>query len=272
MIHFFLHIPKSAGISLREMIGSRYSGEQLVRVYDGQLDFWPPHTAFVNQIVQRIHEIRAVVGHYAFGAHLLAGLREVSYNCVLRDPAARIVSFFQHQTREEGARLHRLIHSGMGLRTLIEQRAAPEFNNYATRILATDTELVARHLGPRPVTQAPDALKDLQISLGYLNATLHGEEGPYDQIFHRSHLDRAVRHIQQYFCFVGIAERFTDSTRLLCDGLGWGFREDQVLFLNQTTERSTGLDSGTLDVIREYNALDYELYERFADLSFRNFR
>jgi hypothetical protein len=269
MIHFFLHIPKSAGMSLREMVARQYSREQLVLIYDGELDLGRPDTAFVNEILSRICEIRAILGHYAYGAHLLADLRDVAYNCMLRDPAARIASFFQHQTREEGSRLHDLIHSGMSLRTAIERRMAPEFNNYSTRILATDVALVNSCMGNSPLSF--NRWNDLRVSLGYLNGALHGKEGPYDQIFHHSHLDRAVRNIQQSFCFVGITERFTDSARLLFDGLGWTFRKQDVAVVNQTTNAAISLDSITLDAIREYNALDYELYERFADLSFQNF-
>jgi hypothetical protein len=269
MIHFFLHIPKSAGMSLRDMVARQYSQEQLVLVYDGQLDLGRADAAFIDEVLARICKIRAVFGHYAYGAHLLADLEDVVYNCMLRDPAARIASFFHHQMREEGSHLHDLIHSGMSLRTAIEKRMAPEFNNYATRILATDVALINCCVGKSHLSLK--RWSDLWVSLGYLNGALHGKEGPYDQIFHHSHLDRAVRNIQQSFCFVGITERFTDSARLLFDGLGWTFRKQDVTVVNQTTDAAISLDSITLDAIREYNALDYELYERFADLSFQNF-
>jgi hypothetical protein len=269
MINFFLHIPKSAGISLREMVRCQFSAEQLMLIYDGELAFCHPDPNLLAEIRRRVCTIRAIFGHYSFGAHLVAGLSDVVYNCILRDPAARIASFFQHQLREEGSRLHSHIHRGMSLRVAIEKRMAPEFNNYATRILATDVDLINNYLGINH--RNVKGWHDLQISVGYLDGALHGEQGPYDQIFHRSHLDRAVRNIQQHFCFVGTAERFADSARLLFDGLGWPFRPQEVAFLNKATEERNLLDSATLDVIREYNALDYELYERFADLSFQNF-
>jgi hypothetical protein len=272
MIHFFLHIPQSAGTSLREAIAANYSEEQLLRVYGGELNFWPPNVAFIQEISRRIGVLRAVFGHYSFGAHHLAGLNDVVYSTVLREPAARIRSFYLHQQREHGSRLHSLIHAGMSLKTLVEARMAPEFNNFAVRVLSTDASLVRAVLGPHGVTPGNAAnCNYLRSGLGFADGLLHGDAGPYDQLFHRSHLVRALDNIQNHFCFVGIAERLAESSKGLYDGLGWTFRQSDIQHLNPAPEGSWKMDSATLDAIHEYNALDYELYERFSDLSFRNF-
>lgn len=268
---FFLHIPKTGGMSLREIVAAQYRPGEMLEIYGGELDFWPPNSALIAALRSPENRVKAIYGHFGFGVHLLAADEHARYVTMLRHPASRIVSFYQHQAREPHSRLYRLIAGGQTLRDLVENHAAPEFNNYVTRILATDTELIQSHLGSDWGPEAaPERLRELSRSLLYLSG-IDGSEGPCDQIYHRSHLETALRHIQESFLFVGITERFEESLQRLASGLGWPLSGQQIPYVNRSPSPALALDQPTLDAIRAHNALDFEMYDRFADLPFENF-
>lgn len=268
---FFLHIPKTAGMSLHKIVASQYKPEEMMDVYAGELDFWPPNTQVIRDLRRPNSGVKMFYGHYGFGVHLLLGLPDARYITMMRHPVKRIVSFYQHQAREPNSRLYRFISEGRTLRELIEERRAPEFNNYVTRILATDAELIQRHVGSNgDLTQLTERLADLKRSFLYL-AGIDGSPEPCDQIYHRSHLEAALRHIRESFLFVGITERFDDSLKILAYGLEWKTDIPKSPYVNRSPLAPLPVDQATFDTIRAYNALDFELYDRFSDLSFRNF-
>jgi len=233
------------------------------------LAFWPLRREFIAAVRQNARA-RAIYGHYGFGVHLLLGVRQARYVTMLRDPAKRIVSFYLHQSREPGARLYGIIRKGAQLRQLIEDHLAPEFNNYAIRILATDLDLLESHIGPDwPEGVAPGRWEEVRNAIGTLTGLTHSPIGPYDQIVNETHLQRALRNIEQHFCFVGITERMHESVRRLALGLGW-LEPEVPAKLNASVEQ-LALDDETIDTIHRYNRLEYALYDRICAGYFENF-
>ena len=56
----FLHIPKTAGTSLRKIVSAEYPGERLVAIYDLSPDF-------LAGLRPRLKRAYAIYGHYSFG-------------------------------------------------------------------------------------------------------------------------------------------------------------------------------------------------------------
>jgi hypothetical protein len=124
----FLHIPKTAGVSLRETVRRAYPGGRCIFVYSHE----PEQLEAVRKNVQRAE---AVYGHFYFGFHEFLGV-EARYVTMLRDPIDRVVSFFRHQARHDDNEYHRLIADGMTLLDLLRSEQCHQVNNHMVRILS----------------------------------------------------------------------------------------------------------------------------------------
>lgn len=132
---FFLHIPKTAGTSLRQVFQQQYPPPELVELY-------PPLGR--ERLDQGRAELeaggRVVYGHLNFGIHQVLGVSG-QYVTLLRDPVDRVISFFSHNLRNPDAAYHEMLAAGMDLHEFIERRVTFETNNHMTRILAGHTGL-----------------------------------------------------------------------------------------------------------------------------------
>jgi hypothetical protein len=239
-LFFFMHIPKTAGTSMRNVVRASVAPDQLQEVYENQLNLAAPDLEFVTRLKARTHRLQVVFGHFSFGVHRLLDIENARYLVMLRDPIQRAVSFFGHASRESQSPHHRAIKNGTTLKQLILSHRAPELNNHAVRMLVCQGRW------------APPT---------YNSAS---EPQPIDQLLNPSHLDQAIDHIQKHFCFVGTTERFAESLSLLPHALGAPpFNSREIPRLNVRPDIPSPLDSETIKVIQQYNALDIELHRRF---------
>ncbi len=124
----FLHIPKTAGMSMGETVRRVYPRGRCVFIYD--LD-----PARINALREDVQHAEAVYGHVSFGIHEIFGI-EARYVTVLRDPVDRVVSFFRHQANHDDNEYHRLIAQGMTLKDLLRGEHCHQVNNHMVRILS----------------------------------------------------------------------------------------------------------------------------------------
>lgn len=89
-----MHIPKTAGTSLRRVAERHYERSQLIGIYPGS-------TEQIEAFAARGRMPLAVIGHFRFGFHerLPAGGRYVTF---LRDPVGQVVSHFNFLAAGEG--------------------------------------------------------------------------------------------------------------------------------------------------------------------------
>jgi Galactose-3-O-sulfotransferase len=102
----FLHIPKTAGTTLQNVIYQQYSvpGDNGNMFYDGIYYFpygfhkarRPGFTPVVREMFAR-EDLRAVTGHFWYGAHALIP-RPCFYITLLREPVDRVTSLYHHIT------------------------------------------------------------------------------------------------------------------------------------------------------------------------------
>jgi len=143
----FLHIPKTAGLSVRTVVVAHHPGRRCGFVYR-PVD----QITWRQRLVLRAAEV--VYGHYSYGFHEQLGVR-AQYLTFVREPVARVASMLDQFAKVDDNPLYRRIHAGEHPVDLIESGASEMLNNHMTRILAgpvdpaptNDPALLQRALG-----------------------------------------------------------------------------------------------------------------------------
>jgi hypothetical protein len=134
MTPFFLHIPKTAGSSIRTLITLNYAGGEVASIY-GDL---PGVFSQCANLVGRTAGYRLVQGHIPYGSHLNLGLKEARYFFFLRHPVDRHFSDVTHALRDTTHGFHALVAAPQATpltwATLSDQ--AIYFRNTATHYLS----------------------------------------------------------------------------------------------------------------------------------------
>jgi hypothetical protein len=173
-------------------------------------------------------DLRAVVGHFAFGLHTLID-RPTTYATMFRHPLERVASLYWHLKRWGDHDRGWPKHAGF---TLHPKASLDEFvRDYRLREL--DNDQTRRVAGTDPK---------------FGGCT-------------RSLLEKAKSNIERHFSLLGVTERFEDTLRVAADVLGWSPRPQVVkLLLNERHRAASSIMSRTKEAILERNALDLELY------------
>jgi hypothetical protein len=226
----FLHIPKTGGTTLRHILERCYRRDQICTFKDpgflSQIEYFkrlPP---------EKRKAYRLIEGHLSLGFHrYLPG--HWSYITLLREPIARILSFYYYARSHAEHYLYSTLRDDLvDLRSLLKQRTAHthEFFNLQTSMIAGDE--------------------------------WDDPERPAD----RAALERAKQNLRSYFRVVGLTEEFDATLRLLSQTFGWkvGFyRKRNVTRRKPHVEM---LDPEVSKLLRAANALDIELYQFAREL------
>jgi hypothetical protein len=209
----FLHIPKTGGTSFRDVVEKVYTDGRCVSLYS--ID--PESLADARY---RVGEADAVYGHLYYGVHEALGIAP-RYVTIVRDPVARVVSFFRHQARDECSEYFERIRDGLTLLGLLESGECHQVNNHMVRIIT-----------------------------GYERS---------DPVHDPGVLQQALENLRA-FEFVGVAERMDESAAMIASRLGWD-RIPPVPRLNTSPNgQPYPTDDGTRAAILERNALDVQLH------------
>jgi hypothetical protein len=133
----FLHIPKTAGTSLREIVRRNYPGDRCVFVYSLE-------PAYLQTLQRDVERAEAIFGHFSFGFHDLFGV-EARYVTVLRNPIDRVVSFFRHEAQHDDNEYYRQIADGMTLIDLLRSEQCHQVNNHMVRIITGHMDFSTTH-------------------------------------------------------------------------------------------------------------------------------
>lgn len=226
---FVLHIPKTAGTTLRGIIGKQYAAKQIIgmgsNVQEGEMRF-----RGLNK--QKMKQISAVFGHFSYGLHTaLPDDRKYTYVTLLRDPVQRALSEWSYIRSAASHYLTRVANQ-LGLVQFVCSGVTCTLDNGMVRQLCGDNGF------SRPVPH-----KDMRIPFGHVNA---------------SHLETAKENIRHDFAIVGTAESFEESLELMCRMFGWQVEDYENR--NVSTSGTVELTEKTVDAVVARNELDYELY------------
>src|SRR4051794_6638156 len=140
---FFLHIPKTAGITLTSIIEANFAPEEIL----GPQDWREAKRTIADLSVVELARIRCVRGHYWFGAGDETIHDRISADpmviTMLRAPVARTVSVYQHVMRWPQHWLRERMGLGPGETVPLEEfiahpGAQTEISNLQTRLVVGD--------------------------------------------------------------------------------------------------------------------------------------
>jgi len=230
--YFFIHIPKTAGSSFRQMLYKQF-GQELI--YPNLNDikqnggYYPTHQTIKEATQSKDRPFQFLMGHYPYSTGKLLA-RPPRHLVFLRDPIKRAISHLYHFKRQGIRQVKK-----NSLHEIIDE-AGWQFNNLQVRYMSG---------------------KNFQANKVYLENTELGENA----------LQQAKKNIDK--CdFVGLTEDFDNSIELLERIFDWQL--GKTLKKNVAPKRHRKIPDDLYQEIKALNQLDMALYEyaqvKYADL------
>lgn len=99
-IIYFLHIYKTGGTTLNDMLFKNYLSNEIVNLYIPYISTGQLGEIFkVRDNLQISQKTKIIYGHYAYGIHNKFTHLPYTYMCYVRDPLTRLVSTYYHLLR-----------------------------------------------------------------------------------------------------------------------------------------------------------------------------
>lgn len=229
-ILIFLHIPKTAGSTINEVLKWKYKSSETF--YMNGWEMKKSILKFKNLPHQKRDKIKLIVGHIPFGVHQALS-NPSAYITMLRQPVDRVVSLYYYILRDPNHYLHeQIISSQISLEDFVISRMTPELDNGQTRLLS---------------------------GVGY--------DIPFGRCTEELR-ESTITNLQNNFVFIGIQEKFNESILLLQKKVGikvWPFYLSQNV--SKSRLPTTALADKVIEKVNKNNHLDQEIYE-YARKSF----
>lgn len=126
----FLHIPKTGGRSLQNILLRKYSSDEVItdaHTKLNEISEWPD---------DRKRQIRYLQGHFVYGAHKILP-QECRYITTLRDPIDRVISHYYFLKRSPSHPLHdTIVQQNLSLEDYVTSGICDEVSNDQVRLVA----------------------------------------------------------------------------------------------------------------------------------------
>ncbi len=220
----FLHVPKTAGITIRSIIARQYSSGAVYSVDEHHLGTEIANFRALSKEDKEAIEI--IQGHFCFGIHERLGIPG-RYITILRDPVQRVISHYYHVLKHSDHHLHAdVVSSGMTLKEYVQSEITLDCDNSQVRYLS-----------------------GIGTDVGFGRCT-------------REVLELAKRNLREYFITAGVSERFDESLLLMREKLNWGsgihYYPQNV---GDRPDRGLSVPDNVARIILQHNSLDVELYQ-----------
>jgi hypothetical protein len=231
---FFMHIPKTAGMSMRQYLGEQYHPHEICPA-----ERW-------QDILGREASLRSyclIRGHFRYNLRELVA-PDARTLVVLRDPVRRTLSALRHLMRDPN---FHPTHALTKNRTLGELIRDPG-------IMAFQTDVQARYLC---ASRMPDA-----IAAHFRQADREGAEADAGDLEAPPDFQLAADRLET-IDFVGVTEDIAAVTSAMAGEMCY-HPPGYFPFINGSPERSdptAGLTADELGILRQCNAVDIKLYE-----------
>ena len=223
----FLHIPKAAGITLREIIQKQYGPQYVATISAPDEEVYQEVKSLV---LEERQNLKVIQGHMPFGIHQLIK-QPSTYITMLREPIDRIISFYYYVLQSpDNGHYHAVTTLGLSLADYIQSGLLED--NGQTRRIAGLVQPLRRSVGSRPKVKCT-----------------------------RETFEIAKRNLEEHFSVVGIVEMFYESLWMIKKEFGWKL----PFFVNRNVTRSRlavgEIPKETLELIKNHTIIDQELYE-----------
>jgi len=223
----FMHIPKTAGTSIREAIVTNYKESEIAYLYPDPPGFLVNDLRLLP-LDQRSH-FRLVAGHFQYGVHDFLPQKS-TYITFVRHPFARVVSHYLSLLQTHSS----LLSEGdslLSLEAALEQNRTVNLDNVLVRFFSGVDE------------------KDLP-------------PGMVDQTVY----DVAIHHLKTNFAFVGHQECTDRSYAAMSDLFGWT-RKCDLGSANRNPNPVSAIEQEKYrKAVEHYNRWDYLLYAEILRL------
>lgn len=218
----FLHIPKTAGTTLLNILDRQYPSTA-IHSFGG--DAHASVAQFKTMDEQSRAQIRLLRGHMAYGLHEFLP-RPAVYFTILRDPVARVISYYNYILRTPPHYLYETVTSKkMSLQELLESGLPLMMNDGQVRLISG----------------------------------VWGETG-FGQVT-GSMLETAKKNLANSFIVAGLTEQFDRTLCLLKEKLNWSQPITyQRLNVAPQAPETKRLPVETMDLIKRVNQQDSALY------------
>jgi hypothetical protein len=229
---FFLHIPKTGGITLTSILDTQFSRWE---IFPFRHSGASPER-FETFSSARLAGYRLVRGHYQFGPYDDRIWKHIVQNpiCItmLRDPVRLTISYYRHILRDRTHPMHEEVTSQK-----LSLEAYVCDSRHFERVVNSQVHRVVGSVKGQPQGyNDPNALCDEALL-----------------VLAKQRLDQ--------FAFVGLTERFRESVDLLTYTFGWS-PVAEIPVLNAAPDPSTpeAIPPAALDAITQRTRLDAQLY------------
>jgi len=218
----FLHIPKTAGMSINWIIDQLYTPES-VFLLDWTKSFTDAINGYYELPTGQKKQIRIIRGHMVFALrHLLPS--NAQYFTLLRDPVERMISHYTFIKRTPHNYLyHKVTSKKLSLKDYIETIEDKDLDNGQIRYLADQADIPYGECSSEMLDSAKSNLKLMRV--------------------------------------LGITEYFDESILLLKKAFSWRIPFYVKTNVSSNRPRQTDLTTETIEAIKKRNLLDIALYE-----------
>ncbi|WP_353930095.1 sulfotransferase family 2 domain-containing protein [Okeanomitos corallinicola TIOX110] len=227
----FIHIQKTAGLSVQKMIRRRYGSSFFQRIankVDTKINRVSPPKSLKEKMLSCQFSDCYFMGHFCYGVHEFLP-QPSKYITFLREPISRLLSLYFYSKANTTAYYHKQA-----------VNATMEEFFFKSHLMELDNGILRFIVGD-------------QNNL-FINRTPVGK-------FDVSMLEQAQENIINHFECVGFSERFDESVLLLKNKLGWKNSYYLKRNISAKSKNKENINPALIEELKSKNSLDIKLYQ-----------
>lgn len=216
-----LHIPKTGGTTLRDIIQRQYQSEKILMI--PKLD--ESEDILKEVSTSQINQLKLIQGHLKYGIHNHFH-RRAKYFAIIRDPINRVLSTYYYVlSQKNNPQNLSTSNNQMTIYDYVQSGVNPFLINGQTQLISGKTGNI-----DNPIIKS-------------------------EELF-----SLAKENIANDFLFLGITEMFDETILILKNMLGWHMPYYSIANRTKNKPNYDAVDPTVISFIKEHNQLDIKLY------------
>jgi hypothetical protein len=216
-----LHIPKTGGTTLRDIIQRQYRSEKILMI--PKLE--ESETILKEVSTSQINQLKLIQGHLKYGIHNHFH-RRAKYFAIIRDPINRVLSTYYYVlSQKNNPQNLSTSNKQMTIYDFVQSGVNPFLINGQTKLISGKTGNI-----DNPIIES-------------------------EELF-----SLAKENIENDFLFLGITEMFDETILILKNMLGWHMPYYSIANRTKKKPNYDAVNPTIISFIKEHNQLDIKLY------------